>query len=105
MRPIPILALVALSACGTGFDLSGLVDPADAARRGAVEATVKSQHPQILDNIAAGGGPALTAAFDAANVPAPDRPARTTQLQGDLGLYASNPGALTAAIAAWGRRA
>ena len=102
--PLPRLVLVLLVAgCGQGLDLAGLTDPAQASRRGAIEVAVKSAHPAIVSEIEAGGGPALARAFDAAGVPAGERAARTTQLGGDLGLYARNPGALAAALAVYGR--
>lgn len=71
-------------------------------RRGRVEVIVKSQHDQILRDIAAGGGPVLTAAMDAARIPDADRPARVLQMQRDLGLYDANPGALVVALMVYG---
>ena len=71
-------------------------------RRGRVELIVKSNYPGILDEIRAGGGPVLTQAMDAARIPPGDRPARLTQLQGDLGLYSGNPGALVVALMVYG---
>ena len=101
MRPA-LLALLLLAACGPGLDLRDLAGPGEAGRRGAVEIAVKGAFPQVLGDIAAGGGPALEAAFDAAGVPEGDRAARTLQLGGDLGLYEANPGALATAIALMG---
>ncbi len=63
---------------------------------------MKGGYPAILDEIEAGTGPNLWRAFDAAGVPISDRSARTTQLQGDLGLFEANPGALVAAILLYG---
>jgi hypothetical protein len=71
-------------------------------RRGQVELLVKSNHPALLDQIAAGTGPILAQAFDTAGVPEPDRPARIIQLQSDLGLYAANPEALIVALMVYG---
>lgn len=71
-------------------------------RRGRVEIIVKSNYPGILDEIRAGGGPALSEAMDVARIPQGDRPARVTQLQGDLGLYNANPGALVVALMVYG---
>lgn len=102
MRRRALLGMLLLGACGPGVDLRSAFDPAERQRRGAVEVAVKSAFPGILDEIAAGGGPGLAAAFDAAGVPVGDRPTRITQLQGDLGLYGSNPGALAAALALYG---
>ena len=73
-----------------------------AQRRARVEVIVKAAYPGILDEVAAGGGPNLIAAFDAAGVPAGDRAARVTQMQGDLGFYAGSPGALVAALVGFG---
>ena len=103
MTRLPLLAALLLAtACTGGLNVGGLVDPAASQRRGAVEVAVKSSFPGIIDEIAAGGGPAIEAAFDAAGVPPGDRSARLTQLDGDLGLYAANPGALIAALTLYG---
>lgn len=77
-------------------------DPAEQQRRGAVELAVKTGFPSILDEIAAGTGPNLEAALNAARVPMTDRPARVLQLQGDLGLYNDNPGALVTSLLIYG---
>ncbi|MBS1302769.1 hypothetical protein [Loktanella sp. SALINAS62] len=71
-------------------------------QRGAVELAVKSELPAIMNDVSAGGGPALTRAFDAAGVPVADRPARIIQLRSDSGLYAASPGALASALLIWG---
>ena len=106
MRRLAILVLlIGLSACTSGLDVASLVDPAEAQRRGAVELAVKAAYPGILEEIAAGGGRAIVAAFDAAGVPEGERSARLTQLDGDLGLYGANPGALVAALMLYGGRA
>mgnify|MGYP004540382017 CR=1 FL=1 len=97
---LPLLLVLTLAACASGP--GALLDPALAQRRGAVEVAVKSAHPGILEEIDAGGGPALSRALDAAGVPPEDRPARLLQLKGDLGLYRANPGALVAALVLYG---
>ena len=109
MRPtLPHLILpaaLALAACAGQNPLTGVTSALTAPdrQRGAVELAVKSSFPAIMSEIAAGsGGPALTAAFDAAGVPAEDRPARIIQLGRDAGLYNANPGALTQALLVWG---
>jgi len=89
--------LLPISGIGTAFE-----NQAYNQRRGRVEVIVKSNYPDILDEIAFGGGPALTNAMDAARIPPSDRAARVTQLQGDLGLYAANPGALVVALMVYG---
>lgn len=101
---VAMAAAIALSGCDRApFDrIATLVDPADATRRAAVELAVKDRYPQVLSDIAAGGGEALGAAFDAAGIPAGDRPARVLQLQGDLDLYNSSPGALVNALVLYG---
>lgn len=71
-------------------------------RRGQVEIIVKSNHQAILENIRAGGGPLLNEAFDSAGVPERDRPTRVIQLQSDLGLYETTPGALVTALMVYG---
>lgn len=88
------------------WPITGLATAAENAaynqRRGQVEVIVKSNFPAILDDIRAGGGPILSDAMDKAGVPATDRPARITQMQGDLGLYATNPEALVVALMVYG---
>ncbi|WP_341366136.1 hypothetical protein [Yoonia sp. BS5-3] len=71
-------------------------------RRGRVEVIVKSNYPAILRDLNAGGGPVLTDAMNAAEVPEADRPTRIIQLQSDIGLYAQNPGALVVALMVYG---
>lgn len=89
--------LLPISGLGTAIE-----NQAYNERRGRVEVIVKTNYPGILDEIGAGGGPALTDAMDAARIPTGDRPARITQLQGDLGLYSGNPGALVVALMVYG---
>jgi hypothetical protein len=108
-----LTAPLALSACAAGWTPSALMmpgleigaasaDPAYAARRGAVELAVKGAWPAIMSEITAGGGPALTAAMDAAGIPAQDRPTRILQLQAESASYAANPGALVSALMVYG---
>ncbi|MFZ3584600.1 hypothetical protein ACOI1H_20920 [Loktanella sp. DJP18] len=96
--------LILLGACTGENPFTGVTSALTAPdnQRGAVEVAVKSEFPAIMAQIDAGGGPALTAAFDAAGVPSEDRPARIIQLQRDAGLYDANPGALTQALLVWG---
>ncbi len=97
-----VLVFCALSAaCTTDGNLRDI--PAIGATNGAVEVLVKSNHPALIAEINAGGGPLLTRAFDVAGVPQQDRYARTLQLQGNLGLYDANPGALVTALSIYGR--
>lgn len=104
-------ALLVLAACGpqgsplfAPFDAvqNGINTAAYSQRRGTVELIVKSEFPALLNDISAGSGPALSRAMDAALIPAQDRPTRTLQLQGDLGLYSANPGALVTALMVYG---
>ena len=109
---IALLFVLGLAACapGGGTPFTWPVDPvqiglnvaAYSQRRGMVELAVKAGFPAILDQISAGQGPVLAQALQAAGVPAQDQPARTLQLQGDLGLYAANPGALVTALMLYG---
>ena len=71
-------------------------------RRGEVELIVKSNYEAIKTDIRAGGGPVLTKAMDAAGIPMRDRPARILQLQSDIGLYQTTPGALVTALMVYG---
>lgn len=81
---------------------SGIENSINGARRGEVELTVKSNFDTIIPEIRAGGGPSLTLAMDQARIPQQDRPARILQLQSDLPLYQSNPGALVTALMVYG---
>lgn len=114
MRFAPLL-LIMMTGCTSGANHLGnpLFWPVDAVQnginnaaysqqRGAVEVIVKSEFPAILADIDAGGGPVLTRAMDAARIALGDRSARTLQLQGDLGLYSANPGALVTALMLFG---
>ena len=67
-------------------------------RRGRVEVAVKSTFNQIIPEIRAGGGPAITTAMVAAGISGQDRPARLIQLRGDIRIYENNPGALITAL-------
>jgi hypothetical protein len=67
-------------------------------RRGRVEVAVKSTFNQIIPEIRAGGGPAITTAMEAAGISGQDRPARLIQLRGDIRIYENNPGALITAL-------
>lgn len=89
--------LLPISGIGTAF-----ANQAYNERRGQVELIVKTNYPDILGEIRAGSGPAITQAMDAARISLGDRAARVTQLQGDLGLYSSNPGALVVALMVYG---
>lgn len=71
-------------------------------RRGAVEVFVKTNHPALMAEIEAGGGPTLSQAMELAGIPEADRPARTIQLRADRALYADNPGALVVALMVYG---
>ena len=72
------------------------------ARRGRVEVAVKSRFPEVIADIRAGGGPAVTDAMDIAGIAQAERPARLLQLQGDIGIYEGNPGALVTALMVYG---
>jgi hypothetical protein len=49
-----------------------------------------------------GGGPALTEAMNVAGTQVADRPARIIQLQSNMALYESTPGALVTALMVYG---
>lgn len=110
MRIRLILLPLSLTACAPGGGVqnpfTGVTSALQApdSQRGAVELAVKSEFPSLLAQIDAGGGPALTAAMDAAGVPVEDRPARLIQMRNEADLYAANPGALTQALLVWGGR-
>lgn len=109
-RFLTAAACLALAACSTEdgtpvtWPAAGFFNPSadDQQRRAAVELFVKTNHPALVADIAAGGGPTLERAFDIANVPAGDRPARRLQLRGDLDAYATAPGALVVALNLYG---
>ena len=102
MHRIPLLFALSLSAC-TSFSSfpGGLSTPPQ--ERGALEVLVTTEIGAIITDIQSGGGPALTRAFDTANVPAEDRATRAFQLNTDLPLYAGNPGALVTVLDLYGR--
>ena len=115
MRRFALFALPLIAACSTDPNRpgTGMIWPFNAVqngidtaaysqRRGAVELIVKSEFPAILSDISAGSGPVLTRAMETALIPSQDRPARVLQLQGDLGLYSANPGALVTALMVFG---
>lgn len=110
LRPfiLAVFGLCALAACDnpvvTTMSDAGraITDPAYARQRGAVELHVKVNHQALLTEIATGGGPQLTRAFDLAGVPQGDRNARRIQLEGDRGLYEQNPEALISALMVYG---
>ena len=77
---------------------TGLSNAAYNQTRGQVEVFVKTNHPALIADIRAGGGPTLAEAFDIAKVPQAARGPHTLQLQSDLALYRANPGALVVAI-------
>ena len=77
---------------------AALENGAYSQRRGQVELIVKSNLPAVLNDIRMGGGPTLTEAMNIAGIPVTDRPARIIQLQSDIQLYESSPGALVTAL-------
>jgi len=111
MRPVTLLFPLVAAACtgeanhlGNPFLLpvsamsAGLQNAAYNDRRGAVEIFVKTNHPALVSDIRAGGGPVLQQVHDLAAIPAAIRPEHTLRLQSDLPLYASNMDALILAI-------
>ena len=111
----PMIAVIFLSACSQEANhlgnplmlpVSGIStvigNAAYEKRRGEVELIVKSNYEAIKTDIRAGGGPILTKAMDAARIPQRDRPARIIQLQSDMGLYQTTPGALVTALMVYG---
>lgn len=103
MQHYVLTLFIALSACAESSvpDFRQLAVAPDAG--GAVEVIVKTNHPTLLAEISAGGGPTLTRAMDAAGIPAEDRPARIVSLQSDFAVYQGSPGALTSALRLWGQ--
>ena len=112
---LSILALACLAACSTApnhlgnplmLPVNGITTAVDnagyATRRGQVEVFVKTNHPDILSQIAAGGGASVTRAMDLAGIPDADRPARLIQLRADLPLYQAAPAALITALMVYG---
>lgn len=111
----PLIAVMFLSACTQAANQPGNPMPlpvtgasnvignaAYEKRRGEVEVIVKSNYEAIKTDIRAGGGPVLTKAMDAAKIAARDRPARIIQLQSNMGLYQTSPGALVTALMVYG---
>lgn len=111
----PPIAVLLISACSNEANhlgnpmllpLSGVStvigNAAYEKRRGQVEVIVKANYDTIRKDISAGGGPVLTKAMDAAGIPVEERPARTIQLQSDMGIYNASPGALVTALMVYG---
>jgi hypothetical protein len=107
----PLITLAVLSACSNEASHLGnpLLLPINAIatvgqnaaynqRRAQVEVFVKSNFDALIRDIMAGGGPVLTEAMDIAGIRAGDRPARVIQLQSDIALYNTAPGALVTAL-------
>ncbi|MBB5723829.1 hypothetical protein FHS72_003474 [Loktanella ponticola] len=112
---ISLISLIFIAACSSDANHIGnpLLLPVNALtsmtenaiytqRRGQVELAVKSTFDQIIPEINSGGGPAISTAMEAAGIPLAERPARLTQLRGDIGLYDANPGALVTALMVYG---
>ncbi|SLN15047.1 hypothetical protein [Pseudooctadecabacter jejudonensis] len=111
MRKSALLCLCFLAACSDKANHLGnplllpfnavsnaVGNAAYANRRAKVEVFVKTNHPALMSDLRAGGGPTLTAAFDLANVPASVRAPHTLQMQSDAALYQTNYAALITAI-------
>ena len=102
-----LMSLIPLAACSTASTpFAGLVaNPVQTAaqteRRAQLEVFVKSNHPALIDDIAAGGGPTLGRAMDLAGIPAVERPARLIQMRADISLYRAAPGALVTSLLLW----
>lgn len=101
-RAFPLVFLMACTSEVADLRDISLFPPAGPTQRGAVELIVKSEFPVILQEIDAGGGPALSSAMDRAGVPEADRPARLLQLRSDLPLYTESPAALVTALLTYG---
>ncbi|MEL6957726.1 MAG: hypothetical protein AAGL89_02095 [Pseudomonadota bacterium] len=111
MRRTALFCLILLAACSNeanhlGNPLSiplravtnGFDNAAYMRTRGQVELFVKTNHPAIIADLEAGGGPNLTRAFDIAEAPEAVRSAHTLQMQSDLEIYRQNLGATVVAI-------
>lgn len=104
-----LIFLLPLTACTDNATLFSvpMMTSAEAAenldRRGEVEIFVKSNHPAIVRDIAAGGGATLTHAMDLAGIPVEDRPTRAIQLRSDIGAYRAAPGALVSVLMLYAR--
>ncbi len=107
----PLIVVLFVAACSNEANhignplllpLSGIANAAQNAaysqRRSQVEVYVKTNYTTVIADIRAGGGQTLTGAMDIAGVPNADRPARVIQLQSDIGLYETAPGALVTAL-------
>lgn len=108
MRKIPFIFLGLLAACSSGGTFDGnspfnrigtaIGNAANGEQRGQVEVFVKTNHPALIADIRAGGGPTLTQAFDIIEVPTNIRAGNTIRLQSELALYSANLDALIAAL-------
>ncbi len=107
----PLITVLLISACSNApnhignpllLPINAITSAAENAvysqRRGKVEVFVKSNFTAMIADIRAGSGPTLIQAMNVAGVPVNDRPARIIQLQSDIGLYETAPGALVTAL-------
>ena len=102
-----LIASLALAACAPpqpGPPPPRQTAQQQAEQRAAVEVYVKTHHPALLADIAAGGGPNLTAAEDLARIAAATRPILLLRLQSNRTIYQTSPEALVIALM-WHARA
>ena len=102
IRRLPACLTLIVTALGlTGCDVAA-IGGADPATRAGTEIAVKAHHPAVIADIEAGGGPALTAAMDAARIPVQNRELMILRLKSELPLYRRSPAALVLALRANG---
>jgi len=98
MRPIGLILVLALGGCDMGHLGNPVMWPGMAvgsvienasynARRKQVSKHVAAHYSDILADIRAGGGPALTLGADLARIPAAARPALIRTMQSDIAKF------------------
>lgn len=84
---------------------AGCVVATNNPRQGEVQAFVAQNHPALVADVEAGGGPVLDEAMAVSGVNAATRDILLLRLQSELPLYRRSPLAMSALIAAHGAAA
>ncbi|MCU0908898.1 MAG: hypothetical protein MUF73_16015 [Rhodobacteraceae bacterium] len=94
--------LLAMALAGPALLAAGCVVATRNPREGEVQAFVAQNHPALIADVEAGGGPTLDQAMAISGVNAATRDILMLRLQSELPLYRRSPLATAAVIAAHG---
>jgi len=95
-------AVLRIALLGPVLLAAGCVVATRNPRQGEVQAFVAQNHPALVADVEAGGGPTLDAAMAVSGVNAATRDILLLRLQSELPLYRRSPLAMAALIAAHG---